>query len=297
MPSEQFKKFIEQNPMGIPGRKNTSDEDTAEFKVPVMPEGFVVPVPEVPAGYSCDEVVINGVKGLRVSAAAVQQGRAYMHIHGGGYTLGAAAHSVPFLVHIVEALQIECYSVEYGLAPKYQFPVQLNECLNFYQGLLDKGFSKIAVGGDSAGGNLSIAMTHYAGDKNIPLPVAVVALSPVGDFSYTQKDLYKKDHFADVRQVVKDAYAPGVDIKDPYLSPINGDFSGFPPLLLEAGGAESMAADCVHLAEKAAQADVDVMLHIWKDMGHTFPLQFGSYPEADSAALEITNFIKDKMNF
>lgn len=302
MPSKQYKRFMQENPMGIgmPGMENMprpgTKNESGELIVPTMPEGFKPVMPPIPGGFTGEEVVVNGVKGVRVSAPNVKKGQTFMHIHGGGFTIGSAAFGVPFMLYLVKMLQMECYSVEYSLAPKFKFPTQIDECLAFYQGLLEKGYEKIVVGGESAGGNLSVAVTHCIKDNNLCLPVAVIALSPVGDMSSSTKP-YKSDFPMDMMPRITDVYAGKADLKHPYISPVYGNFKGFPPLLLQAGGSEGLAADSVHLAEAAAKAGVDVLLHIWKDMGHCFAQEFGHYPEADSAMREIIDFIRDRIEF
>ena len=301
MPSEQFKKFKEKNPgIGMPGIENmpppgTKDE-SGEWILPVMPEGFKPVIPPIPQGYNAEEITINGIKGTRISVPQPKREQVFMHIHGGGFTIGSAVFGIPFMLYIAKELGIECYSVDYSLAPKHKFPVQINECLNFYRGLLDMGYTKIIIGGESAGGNLSIAVTHCIKDNNLPLPVAVVALSPPVDMS-PNREMFKSDFMSGMGEVILRAYAGDADLKNPYLSPLYGDFHGFPPLLLQAGGEESLAADSVRLAEAVARADAEVLLHIWKGMGHCFAQEFGNYPEADAGMREIINFIRDKIEF
>jgi len=301
MPSEQFKNFMRQPGGGMPGLEGGpmpgAKDASGNFILPVMPEGYKAVMPPIPDGFIGEEIVLNGIKGIRISAPGVKKDRVFMHIHGGGFTLGAAAWGVPFMLYLVKALNIECYSVEYSLAPKYKFPTQIDECFAFYQGLLDKGYEKIVVGGESAGAHLSLTVTHMIKDKNLPLPAAVVTLSPIGDLGLSLEDLYKTDFMTEMAPVIVEAYAGDADVKNPYISPVYGDFKNYPPLLIQAGGAESLAAEGVRLAEAAAKADVDVLLHVWKDMGHCFAQQFGNYPEADSGMVEIVNFIKDKTEY
>ena len=123
MPSEQFKRFMQQNPTGggMPGMENMPGPgmktESGELIVPTMPEGFKPVIPPIPEDFVGEEVVVNDIKGIRVSAQNVKKGQAFMHIHGGGFTIGSAVFGVPFMLHIVKMLQIECYSVEYSLAP------------------------------------------------------------------------------------------------------------------------------------------------------------------------------------
>jgi epsilon-lactone hydrolase len=301
MPSQQNIRFMQQHPMGggMPGMKDLpgpgARTPSGKIIIPTLPEGFKPEIPAVPRGFTCQEVTVNGVKGLRVSTAKVKKGLAFMHIHGGGFTFGSAVGGVPLLVHLAETLQMEGYSIEYHLAPRYKFPVPIDECVAFYQGLLDQGFQKIVIGGESAGGTLSIAVTLCLKDRHCRLPVAVVALSPIGNIAFHRNKLYKRDMFTESGPLIIKAYAAKADLKNPYLSPVYGDFKGYPPLLIQAGGDESLAGEAVHLAEAAARNDNEVVLHIWKEMGHAFALQFGSYPEADAAMQEITCFIHDKL--
>lgn len=302
MPSEQFKKFMEQMPDGggMPGMEGMpgpgAKDKSGEYIIPTMPEGFKPVMPPIPEGFIGEEFEVNGIKGVRVSGPDVKNGQVFMHIHGGGFTIGSAYFGVPFMLYIVEKLKMECYSVEYSLAPKHKFPTQINECLAFYKGLVEKGYEKIVIGGESAGGALSISLTHCIKDNNLPLPAAVIALSPPGEMGGL-KEVYKRDFMSDMVHQIAEAYAGDADLKHPYLSPVYGDFKDFPPLLLQAGGDESLASQSVCLAEAAAKADVDVLLHVWKYMGHCFAQQFGNFPEADSAMEEITNFIRDRIEF
>jgi epsilon-lactone hydrolase len=301
MPSEQFKKYHQRYPMGkgMPGMENMPGpgmkNPSGEWLVPTMPEGFEPVMPPLPSGFVGEKVMVNGVKGVRVTAPGVKKGRVFMHIHGGGFTIGSAVFGVPFMLYLVKALLTECYSVEYSLAPKHKFPTPINECLAFYQGLLEKGYEKIVIGGESAGATLSIAVTHAIKDKKLHLPAAVIALSPVGDLSPHAKG-YTNDMFVEMAPVIAKVYVGSADLKNPYISPLYGDFKNFPPLLLQAGGGESLAADSVNLAEAAAKADVEVLLHIWQGMGHCFAQEFGNYPEADSAMQEIVRFIRDRFS-
>ncbi len=233
MPSRQFLEFMQKslnNPLGgdMPGPRQSS---SGEWIAPTMPEDFEMVIPPVPTGIQAEIVFINGIKGIRVSVPGVKKGKVFFHIHGGGYTIGSVAFAVPFLVHIVKKLKIECYSIEYSLAPKHKFPTQINEIVQFYKGLLAMGFEKRVMGGESVGGTLSIAVTHYLKDNKLPLPVAVVALSARADMSVNQ-GYYKKDFLSERSSRKPEAYAGNADLKNPYLSPIYGDFRGFPPLML-----------------------------------------------------------------
>lgn len=91
-------------------------------------------------------------------------------------------------------------------------------------------------------------------------------------------------------------YAPGADLTDPFISPIRGDLTNFPPLFLIAGGAEELLTESLDMADACARAGGDVKLLIGRDMIHTYPLDFSDYPEALEAFEEIVVFIRQKLN-
>jgi acetyl esterase/lipase len=172
----------------------------------------------------------------------------------------------------------------------------VNQLISFYEGLLAMGYKHIIIGGESAGATFSIIVALALKDKGVRLPEAVIALSPLDDMRYDKKELFREDDmFTDMNDKIVEAYCPGSDLEDPYISPIYGDFHGFPPLLIQEGGAEVLAAGGVRLAYAAARDDAEVLLHVWKGMGHTFALQFDDFTEAASAMTEVVSFTRDKL--
>ena len=137
----------------------------------------------LPAGVFKEEVTINGIKGLRVYRKGGPQDRVVMHIHGGGYVWGSPEDGAAFMVAVQNKLGIDSYSVNYSLAPRHRYPVQLNECLAFYRGLAGMGYQKIVLAGESAGGNMCLALTLKLKDDKIRLPAAVISMSGVVDFT------------------------------------------------------------------------------------------------------------------
>ncbi|NTV91049.1 MAG: alpha/beta hydrolase [Clostridiales bacterium] len=264
--------------------------------VPMMPPDWTPPEPSIPEGYDGGTVTLRGVKGLYMSKAGLREKCAFLHIHGGGFTIGTAMTCSEILRHFIENTGMESYSVEYGLAPKHPFPEGVEDCVAFYLGLLDMGYERIIVGGESAGAGLTLSLTLALKERGLPLPTALWCSSPIDDIEFYKKELYMKDMFVELGDAIYNVYAPGTDKKNPLISPIYGDFSGFPPLLIQTGGEESLAAGAVRLAAKAAAADVDVTFHYGKGMAHTYAMEFGVYPEATFAMKEITTFINNVLD-
>lgn len=274
-------------PIGGPG----IPEEYLSLGVPMMPPDYVPQEPVIPEGYSGGKMELGGVTGLHVTREGVRSDCCHLYIHGGGYTLGSAMTAGETLVHFLEATGLEGYAVEYRLAPYHKFPAAVDDCVDFYKGLLEKGYKKIVVGGESAGAGLTLSLTHALKMEGLPLPAALWCSSPVDDMCYDQRELYKTDMFVDCCEGIRKAYVGDWDLTDPRLSPIHGDFSGFPPMFVQAGGGESLAAGAIRIVQKAAKANCEVLLHFGKDMPHTFAMDYGAYPEATNAMKEFTTFI------
>ncbi len=300
MPSKEFLDFQSQIPTmppigdlpGGPIQENIPPE-FASLGVPILPPDYTSPEPVIPSDFFGGKTEVNGVPGLHVMRGDVRAGCAHLYIHGGGFTIGSAMTSGEFLAYFLEKTGLEGYAVEYRLALYHPFPAAITDCLEFYQGLLNMGYDRIVVGGESAGASLTLGLVHALKMENLPLPAAIWCSSPVDDISYGERETYKTDMFTECSEGVRKAYAPDGDLKDPRISPIYGDFSGFPPMFIQAGGAESLVAGTVRLVTAAAKADNEVLLHIGKGMPHTFAMDYQHYPEANNAMNEFTTFINN----
>jgi len=143
------------------------------------------------------------------------------------------------------------------------------------QGILP---AQIVVGGDSAGGNLTLALMDMLKDAGAALPACAWLISPWTDLTMSGATLISKDAVdplihAPYLQELADAYAPaGIGRKDPRVSPLYANLHDLPPLLIQVGSAETLLADATRLAEAAGAADVAVTLEIWPDMIHAWPM-------------------------
>ena len=200
----------------------------SEFVMPQFP-----PVP-VPPGVSKEAVTINDVKGVRVFSKREARDGIIMYIHGGGYVWGSAEDGTIILFEAKKRFNIDSFSVDYTLAPKKQFPTQLNECLAFYKGLLAMGYKKIALLGESAGGNMCLTLTLKLKEDKIPLPAAVVCISGLIDYTFAG-GIEINDFLAGGIGFMAEQYAGKQDLKNPLISPTYGDYNGFPPLLMQTG--------------------------------------------------------------
>lgn len=218
------------------------------------------------------------------------------YIHGGGFTLGSSAIPLPFLLELSHRLGVTCFSADYRLAPEHTFPAAPNDAFAGYKALLESGYAPadIIVCGESAGATLSLDIPLMAKRDGVPVPRAVVALSPVTDATPKRNDTVIEGLSG--ADEVTEIYAPGHDRSDPLISPALGDLTGYPPVFLSAGGAEVLLTDALTFMQAAAKAGVDVQLHVGRDMIHTYPLDLWDYPEAMVAFNEIELFIRQQLS-
>ena len=187
---------------------------------------------------------------------------------------------------------LRTWSVDYRMPPEHPYPTPLDDCLAVYRALLEQmPASKIVVDGASAGGNLAAALLLRA-DEGLPMPAALVLVSPEADLTESG-DTFSTNRGVDyvIVQGVPDLislYANGHDLEDPYLSPVFGEFAGFPPTLLQSGTRDILLSNTVRMHRRLRTAGVDAELHVWEAMPHG---GFFGAPEDDEIVTEIRRFV------
>ncbi len=295
MPSKEFLEYADRIPKEPPlGMQDAGDpipEEFADLPLPILPPHFRAPVPELSPGFTGGEIELCGVRGLYADAEDTIKGAAFLHIHGGGFTIGSAMEAVGLLEHFVKETHLASYSADYRLAPYARYPEPLEDCLQFYKGLLEKGYTGIVLGGESAGASLVLSLAHAIRKAGLPEPIALWCSSPVAEIDFADREISYTDMFSETCKELCRVYCPGADLHEPLLSPYYGDFTDFPPLFLQAGSTESLSYGIIRVLDKAAKAGNEVHFHMGKDMPHTFAMDFGKYPEATEAMREIVSFV------
>jgi acetyl esterase/lipase len=191
-------------------------------------------------------------------------------------------------------------AVDYRLAPENPFPAALDDGLTTYRWLLKGGTAPndVVIAGDSAGGNLTLAMLLSLRDAAEPLPAAAVCISPMtdllgsGESFRTKKDPVVTAEFA---LMMARHYVGAHDPHSPLISPYYGDLHGLPPLLIHVGGDEILLSDATRFADKARAAGVDVRLVVWRRMWHVWHFFAPSLPEARKAIEAVGAFIREHL--
>lgn len=222
---------------------------------------------------------------------------ALLYYHGGAYMAGSIISNRPLAVDFAKCTGKNVFSFEYRLAPENPYPAALEDGLLAYRYLLELGLSpsKIVFVGESAGGGLEIATAMKAREEGLPLPAGIVALSPWVDLtlrgeSYTSKvdddPLIQRNKL--LRAVMFYAYKQR--LTNPYISPIYGDFTSFPPTLIHVGTNELLLSDARSLNAAMKSDGVDVTLDEWEGMWHVW--QIFDLPESRAAMEDIAKFIR-----
>lgn len=225
--------------------------------------------------------------------------QAILQLHGGGYMAGVRnAYYVMAGLYNEVSGGAAVLTPDYRVAPEHPYPAALQDALAAYQWLLNQNYfgEEIILAGDSAGGGLAMALTMYLKEHNLPMPGGIVAMSPWTDLtasgeSYTSN--FEKDPlFGNTREsmIYLNDYPGNHDPMDPYISPLFGDFRGFPPMLIQVGGNEMLLSDSVGVAAKAREQGVKLRISIYEGMFHDFQLAYLSIPESKQAWEEVRRF-------
>ena len=223
-----------------------------------------------------------------------------LQLHGGGY-IGAMRNADRMFAGLYNEVSkgMSVLTIDYRVAPENPYPAALEDAVSAYQWLLDQGWfaEDIIVAGDSAGGGLAMALCHYLKDYGIQLPCGIVAMSPWTDLMASGESYdtnYERDPlFGNTRDslIYNKDYVGDHDPMDAYISPLYGDFRGFPPMLIQVGSYEMLLSDSVSVASKARHQGVKVRLSIYDGMFHIFQMAAKMLPESRKAWAEIGKFI------
>jgi acetyl esterase/lipase len=225
-------------------------------------------------------VDVDGIRGEWTIAPGSDATRVLLYFHGGGYCSGSIRSHRSLVAEAGRAAKVRTLAVAYRLAPEHPFPAALDDALTAWRYLRGQGFAPdhIAIGGDSAGGGLTIALINRLRAAGEPLPGCAWLISPWTDLTLTGSTLASKDavdpliHKAYLAELA-DAYVPrDMDRTDPRVSPLFADLAGFPPTLIQVGACETLLADGTRFAASAGAANVAVTLEVWPDMIHAWPL-------------------------
>jgi acetyl esterase/lipase len=250
-------------------------------------------VPRVKLG----STTLGGVPCVTVSPPRVSSGVVLLYFHGGSYMFGSArtTHS-DLLARVALGAEISIVAPEYRLAPEHPYPAALEDALRVYDALRAAGpASCVIVAGDSAGGNLALALQLALRDAGRPQADAALLVSPWLDLAATRPSTRDNDRF-DFGQTSfllpqARAFAGDRTLDDPKISPINADLAGLLPVFVQVGGAERLYDESVEFVRKAKKAGVDATLDVAGELPHLPPVFADFHPDGSAALKRLVDQI------
>lgn len=248
-----------------------------------------------------DGIDAGGVSAHWIQATSTDQDCVLLYFHGGGYRLGSSKSHRDLMLRLSEQGGCRVLGINYRLMPEHRFPAPIEDALSAYQWLLDSGVpaSRIALAGDSAGGGMVASLMLALRDRQLPLPAAGIMLSALTDFatsgaSYETRAESDPIHQRAVIQGLARAYlGKEGNLRDPLASPLYGELSGLPPLLIQVGDRETGLDDSVLFHEAALAAGVDSQLEVWDGQIHVFQQFAAELLEARDAIARIGRFLRN----
>src|ERR1700738_3031521 len=242
--------------------------------------------------------MIGGVSAIEVTAPGADADAVILYFHGGVYVIGSAATSVPLVAELARRTGATIITLDYRLAPEHPYPAAVDDAQDAYHGLIEQGvgLGKIALAGESAGGGLAVATLLALRDAGTPLPSCAFLMSPYADLTLSGDTILDKQAAdpiltPDGLPLRVPDYVAGADASDPHISPVFGDLSGLPPLLIQVGSHEILLSDALRLAARAAIADVPVTLEVTAGVPHVFQGFAAVLDEGDAALDRASAFL------
>lgn len=221
-----------------------------------------------------------------------------LYCHGGGYSTGSRLYARTLTTKLAETTSMDVLAFDYRLAPEHPYPAACEDAMKAwdYLMLLGYGARDVIVAGDSAGGNLALSLVLKLKEEQRLLPRGLVLLSPWTDLTasgktHTTRALVDPVLDADYLRKMMENYAAGRELTDPLISPLFGDFEGFPPTYIQVGDNEMLLSDSTMLHKKLVAANVSAKIDVFKGMWHVF--QMSPFKTAGEAMEKNAEFIYD----
>ena len=287
-----------------PPHFNAAPKDAEAWKA-LINQRAALTIAAVPAlkeklGVSVESTKIAGVNAFIVTPknlGANNQNRLLMHIHGGGYVFGPREAALPEAMLLASVGGYKVVSVDYRMPPDFPYPAAMDDSIAVWKELLKtNSAANMAVFGTSTGGAMTLALVLRAKAENVPLPAAIAPGTPWSDIAKIG-DTYQTNEWIDNVLVTWDGwlgraallYAAGRDLKDPQLSPIYGDFTGFPPAILTSGTRDLFLSNTVRTHRKLRRAGVAADLNVYEGQSHA---QYGANPDAPETKEAFTDIAR-----
>lgn len=249
---------------------------------------FISRLSLLPRGVDVTSMTLGGVPAELLTPPNARGEVALMYIHGGGYTIGSPRTHRAMAARLALYSGMRVYLPDYRLAPEHRYPAALDDVVTAWKAL-QQVEARTVLGGESAGGGLSVALCQRARRDGLRLPERLYLQSPWLDLGNGNPSRRERDH---LDPMIKSAwlesqfarlYADGADLRDPGLSPQQGEAAGFPPTLIQVGTHEVLYDDAMVWAGKLRAEGVSVELNVGEGLWHAWPFFAPLVPEASAA--------------
>jgi epsilon-lactone hydrolase len=252
-----------------------------------------------PGGVDYLEVEVGGLPALWAVPKQAAEDRVIFSVHGGGGVSGSVYTHRKLFAHLAKAVGARALLVEYREAP---YPGPLRDVTAAYRWLIDQGVDpqQTAVVGDSIGGNLAVSTVLRTRELSLPLPAALMLISPwvdltVSNETYESKRESEEFFYQEVVSYLVSAYLAGASPTEGLASPLYADLSGLPPTYIQVGGDETLLGESLEFEQKARKAGVDVRLDEFPGQLHTFQMAAGYSPESDDAIRKLAAWVRPRI--
>ncbi len=227
-------------------------------------------------------------------------GAVLLFIHGGGFIAGAPRTHRSFTAWLAKESGVAVFALQYRLAPEHPYPAGLDDCVAAVRALRAQGL-RVIIGGDSAGGNLAIATALRLREAGEELPLGLMLVCPVTDFTDASESLRSNAEREPLlglrhRRYAFGLYAGDTSLTDPLLSPVYADLRGMPPMIVEASRIEVLWDDARRFVEAAQAAGVTVEFHPQDGLAHDWQLMVPYTPEANASLRRLGRWVRSRVS-
>ncbi len=284
---------------------NANPKDAIEWKELIAKQAAdgaaALPALREKLGVTMRPAVIGGVRAFILTPRVIppaNRHRLLVHVHGGGYIFNSGEAGTAEATLMAAFGGFKVISFDYRMPPDHPYPAAMDDAMAVWKAAIKMEQPRnMAIFGCSTGGGMTLAMILRAKLEHLPLPAAIAPGTPWSDMTETG-DTYRTNEWLDNVLVSYNGmlgrgaqlYANGHDLKDPQLSPIYGDFHGFPPTILTSGTRDLFLSNTVRTHRKLRQAGVEAVLQVFEGMSHAQYLADPDAPETKEAFTEIARF-------
>ncbi|MCE5240185.1 alpha/beta hydrolase [bacterium] len=291
---ERYRLLREGTPFGTNG-----------FDLQGLRQGMATRREPVDPAVQCVPTAAGSVPATWVLAPGADPEVRLLYLHGGGFVSGSGAFYLPLAAHLSAAARCAVLLPDYRLAPEHPFPAGLEDCVQAYEWLAAHGpigptpARAMFIGGDSAGGGLTLSVLLVLRDRGQRPPDGALPLSPFADCTLSGDSIRSEDGLDPIMNPrclpdFVNCYVPETQAHDPLVSPVFADYTDLPPLLIQVGEREIIRDDSVRVAARAQADGVDVTLEIWEGMWHVFQSHEPLVPEAREAIEHLAAFVRSR---